>query len=210
MITSQVTSRQGNITLDNRDVTLILKVVDVEFFIVMDGSSSKKYSGKFVTLMAQELQKKLSTLTPEQLIPATIKKNIETLLEESRRNIMYQCIPASLSILILAVMQEKLTLALWAGDCALAVKQRNGKLRWLTKPHTVLNQEIPQLKNNSHRHLLAHSMQSCKPTKLMGVCAFHFYQNIRLLLATDGWWSEGFTQNDLVRDDETLIEVQRR
>src|SRR5690554_6921200 len=210
MIASQVNTRQGNITLDNRDVTLILKVVDVEFFIVMDGSSSKKYSGKFVTLMAQEPQKKLSTLTPEQLIPVNIKKNIETLLEESRKSIMYQCIPASLSILILAVMQEKLVLALWTGDCALAVKQRNGKLRWLTKPHTVLNQVIPLLKNNSQRHLLAHSIESCRPAKLRGACAFHFNQNMKLILATDGWWSKNFTQNNPAQDDETLIEIQRR
>lgn len=207
MISYKITSQQGNITADNRDATLALKVDDVNFFIIMDGSSSKKYSGKFASLMLQDLQQRLPKLKKEQLATLKIKESLELMVEQSRKNIMYQCVPASMSIFILAVIKEKLGLALWAGDCALAKIQRNDKLRWLTVPHTLLNQPIPKIKSNPQRHLLVHTVQSCLPITLPGVCVFYFEKNIKLLLATDGWWSVDLPDHGWMRDDQTIIEL---
>lgn len=38
-------------------------------------------------------------------------------------------------------------------------------------------------------------------------CVFYFEKNIKLLLATDGWWSVDLPDHGGMRDDQTIIEL---
>lgn len=210
MIVSQTTTKKGNIAPSNDDGSLVVTANDVDFFIVMDGCSNRKNSGKFVRLMINELQQGLLELKPEQLAPINIRKTLEKTLEVARQRIARECIPASLSILILTILEEKLALAFWTGDCALAVRQKNGEIRWLTVPHTVLNQAVDKVKGNPKRHILTHVIKCTHPVRLVGEIAFDINEGQRLLLATDGWWAECGHQSDTLEDDSTLIEVFRK
>lgn len=210
MIESQTTTTKGNITPSNDDGTLIVTVNDVDFCVVMDGCSNRKNSGKFVRLMTNELEQGLLELTPEQLAPTNIRETLEKTLEVARQRVARECIPASLSILILAILEEKQALAFWTGDCVLGVRQKNGEIHWLTVPHTVLSEVVDKVKGNPKRHILTHVIKCHQPARLEGEIAFTTNESQCLLLATDGWWARFEHQDGSLEDDSTLMEVFKK
>lgn len=186
-------SQAGVRTDDNRDHGGIGIRFNETLFIIADGSSTAPDSGALAQSIIRELVDWYvvsdQAMTPEALL-AQLPRLHKNLSKQHRR--------ASASYMIVHIGSDGTGIVLHAGDCLLGQRNDDGSIEWLNRPHTLANAmgDIPitVIAGLPERHRLTRSFRSRE-----FVAPYIGETRIKkeLLLATDGFWAELQSEDQL-------------
>ncbi|MBE0703754.1 hypothetical protein [Manganibacter manganicus] len=193
--------RQGTRTADNRDHAGIGIRGDAVLAIVLDGSTSGSASGDF----AREIARRMV----DWFVAGAEAVTADTLIAQLRvthaaLTMVFRTDSASYVLVYLEATRP--ALVLHSGDCLVGRCEENGRIAWLTQPHTLANPLLPMaiesLAKDPTRHLLTRSFRS-KRFITPDLNSFEL-DNRPLLVATDGFWAE-LKENQQVAFIEGLV-----
>lgn len=179
--------RQGTRTADNRDHGGIGIRGDAVLAVVLYGSTSGSASGDY----AREIVRRMvdwfvagaEAVTADVLI-AQLQMIHAALAMDFRSD--------SASYVLVHLGATRPALVLHAGDCLIGRREEDGRITWLTQPHTLANPLQPMaiecLVKNPARHRLTRSFHS---KRFIAPDLNSFELDHRpLLVATDGFWAD--------------------
>jgi len=179
--------RQGTRTADNRDHAGIGIRGGAVLAIVVDGSTSGSDSGDFAREIARRMVDWFVTGTEEVTADALIAQ-----LRMTHAALAMDFRTDSASYVLVHLAATRPALVLHAGDCLLGRREEDGRITWLTQPHTLANPLLPvaieRLAKNPARHRLTRSFRS---KRFIAPDLNLFELDHRpLLVATDGFWAD--------------------
>ncbi len=210
--------QQGTRTADNRDHAGIGIRGDSIMAIVLDGSTSRPASGLFAQKIAHQMVDWFMT-TSTDITPAAITEQ----LRETHKTLAGDFRKESASYVLLYADSRRQAIVLHAGDCLLGNHDSDGRISWLTQPHTLANalSAVPYaaLAKLDARHVLTRSFRSRE--FIAPDLSLVDLQEQVLFIGTDGFWAdldpdlqgafaEGrFSTNEAERDDRSLLSISR-
>lgn len=198
-------TQKGKRTEDNRDVIVELKKDNVHFYMLLDGSSTRSGSGEYGRLLAAEIETQFKNLTSDELLPANIKASINSILLTAHTSLRTTYPAASLSLVILVILMNKVALIFNLGDCALGRVCRDNTIAWLTVPHTLCRQPIARLREvASNQRGLTRSFKA-RRFEMPDWVVRPFHPSTVYVLASDGYWERN---NSITRKITTIDEIE--
>lgn len=181
-------TKKGSRTEDNRDVILELAKDNVCLYMVLDGSSTRSASGDYARSLAENIKEQFENLSRDELLPRNIKGSINNILLCAHASLRTKYPSASLSLVILVTLMNKVALIFNLGDCALGRVCRDNSIDWLTTPHVRGKLPISKLKQMPHaRNGLVRSFKARRFEQLDWVVR-PFHTSTVYVLASDGYW----------------------
>jgi serine/threonine protein phosphatase PrpC len=179
-------SQAGTRTADNRDCAGVGIRADDALCVVLDGSTTGPSSGALARQISTELidwyVASYEEMTAETLT-ARLRQMHEVLSKKYPRD--------SASYMIVHVQSPSTVLVLYAGDCLFGRCGEKTGIEWLSQPHTLANvtgkPSIALIAGVPARHLLTRSF---RPKEFMLPDAFATKADGELVVATDGFWAE--------------------
>jgi len=210
--------QQGTRTTDNRDHAGIGIRGNSILAIVLDGSTSRPASGLLAQKIARQMVDWFMT-TSTDITPAAITEQ----LRETHKTLAGDFRKESASYVLLYADSGRQAIVLHAGDCLLGHHDGDGRISWLTQPHTLANalSAVPYaaLAKLDARHFLTRSFRSRE--FLVPELSLVDLPDQVVVMGTDGFWAdldpdlqrafvEGrFSANEAERDDRSLLSISR-
>ncbi len=198
-------TKKGNRTEDNRDVIVELEKDNICLYMVLDGSSTRSGSGDYAKSLAKDIKEQFKNLTRDELLPRNIKGSINNILLCAHSSLRTKYPGASLSLVILVTLMNKVALIFNLGDCALGRVCRDNSIAWLTVPHTLCRQPISRLRNMPNsRNGLIRSFKA-RRFEILDWVVRPFHPSNVYVLASDGYW-EG--HNSIAKEIKSVDEIE--
>jgi serine/threonine protein phosphatase PrpC len=198
-------TKKGRRTEDNRDVILELEKDNVCLYMVLDGSSTRSGSGDYARSLAENIKEQFENLSRDELLPRNIKGSINNILLCAHASLRTKYPSASLSLVILVTLMNKVVLIFNLGDCALGRVCRDNSIVWLTMPHTLCRQPISRLrKMPNSRNRLVRSFKA-RRLEILDWVVRPFHPSNVYVLASDGYW-EG--HNSIAKEIKSVDEIE--
>lgn len=212
-------SEQGKKTRDNRDCGGAGVRANGVLCLVLDGSTSGPTSGDFARQIIRDVVDWYAA-TDE----AATAENFMAQLRRAHRSLSRRFPQDSASYILAHIADTGPALVLHAGDCLLGSHERNGPVRWFTKPHTLANPigEVPidEIARSPARNRLTRSFRAREflPAEVNRITA---ELGKSFVAATDGFWAEltageqaTFLQGDDLAitaegDDRSALQIER-
>jgi len=180
-------SQEGLERENNQDSAAFCFLEDRELWVIADGVTNAKDSGKFMSLFCKEIKNQwLANNAPVEI--DQINDLIKSVHEKIRR--LYICGKGSFLLLIIDISAD-LQHCFYIGDCRIGVITNNG-ISWKNFPHSLVyangERDEKKLCEDPSRHTLYHVFKA----KRFQVPEYHSLQldlSKPFILATDGYWS---------------------
>lgn len=203
-------SRQGQRTRTNNDAAAVGHKDHYLLAMLVDAAEQGSNGQGLAQHWAQTIVRAaLSDKQPPDI--TSITHLMREQQRELRHHYLYEI--ASYCCVLLNLQSRQLHI-LYTGDCLVGTHQANGRIDWLTTPHTLSNQPPysqmpPATVTAEQRHLLTRSLNARR------FCAPDSYTTVlepaaSLLLCTDGYWYEHLKQGvDLqqLQDDASVLSL---
>ena len=183
---------QGSATTDNRDCATVFKKVGLHCFLLIDGATGTPDSGGFARQIRDELQRYIGSFAVEGLSLTQVNDQLIQALEEIRYKLQRQYLSDVISLL-LVIHHNGLLLANSWGDCLLGKVKVDGKIDWLTMPHTFANaiepaKPISDIALDDQRHQLTRCFKARRYTQ-PDRYTIEMKAGEKAILASDGFWA---------------------
>jgi len=188
-------TQKGVRTEDNRDVIITIENNGVYLCAVLDGSSSRFGSGDYARALSENIKKHFTNLSSEELLPVNIKKSINEVVARAHSCLRIIYPSASLSLVILITLIDKVALIFSLGDCAVGRVCSGGLIDWLTVPNRIGRLPISKLNGKPNGENGVIRTLKARRFEQLDWFVRPFHSSTVYVLASDGYWERNISIN---------------